>query len=687
MRPDAPSRNHNDRRWWFVAFVIVVMLASHLTTVTAAGASQPTDPESLLEVGQLSEIPGPDVAPVTPPTPVQQLETVENTSVLSGSDLGAAQSVTFVGGGWGHGVGMSQYGALGQAYEGKTATKIVEYFYTGAKVKKIESTDVPASYLSPARPLWVGLDQSLSTVSATVTNGSATVCMTPGSCGTTISAKSGDDLTVYFNSAGTACKLKKNGNVVKKNGSAVKSPDCRVRIDPKGSGRVALLGGEYRRGAIEIRQAPGTTTFHVAAALALESYVYGLAEVPSYWPTAALKAQAMAARSYALYKFILHENPAARSSGDPGLSSSRQGDCWCHVYDSTLDQVYGGWPAENGPWTSAVDASADKVITYSGANSSSYTQSTVIPAFYSSSTTGVTESNVTGWGSPSLVPYLKSVSDPWSADLSVNPTNASWDVTFTASSVAGVFGWDKLRKVKLVSKAPGAVVRFDGVKNGALVSAERTGYEVRSLFGLKSPGLDAIEMSGPRCAGLFATHVGTSTADKIIGTDGRDVITGRGGRDVIEARGGRDIICGGRGSDNIFSGAGNDSVHAGRGNDKVRGGGGADTLRGRNGSDTLIGGVAGDVLRGGSGGDTLKGGKGFDTLHGDAGGDTASGEQGDDKIHGGPGADVLKGNSGKDVLRGDAGADDLNGGISSDTCVGGSGKDEAARCESITGVP
>ena len=45
--------------------------------------------------------------------------------------------VTIATKGFGHGVGMSQYGALGMAKEGYTYDKILKYYYQGTEIKKI----------------------------------------------------------------------------------------------------------------------------------------------------------------------------------------------------------------------------------------------------------------------------------------------------------------------------------------------------------------------------------------------------------------------------------------------------------------------------------------------------------------------------------------------------------------------
>ncbi len=124
----------------------------------------------------------------------------------------------------------------------------------------------------------------------------------------------------------------------------------------------------------------------------LEKYLYGLAEMPSHWNVKALEAQALVGRSYAVYHYLSKDIPSARTNLDAGLSDSQKAYCWCHIGSTASSQYYYGYLKEiAGPnWVQAVNNTAGKVITYNGG----YTQSSVIQAFYSSSTGGKTNTNV-----------------------------------------------------------------------------------------------------------------------------------------------------------------------------------------------------------------------------------------------------------------------------------------------------
>ena len=94
-------------------------------------------------------------------------------------------------------------------------------------------------------------------------------------------------------------------------------------------------GATYNRGHLEfnLTGCPGACSLRLIAQLPFEEYLFGIGEVPSSWPTESLRAQAIAARSFALYKIRKY-----------GVQES----CNCHVYDGSNDQVYVGWDKEGG---------------------------------------------------------------------------------------------------------------------------------------------------------------------------------------------------------------------------------------------------------------------------------------------------------------------------------------------------
>ena len=145
---------------------------------------------------------------------------------------------------------------------------------------------------------------------------------------------------------------------------------------------VHLLGkGRYRGEIRAVRQSSGMA---VVNRLGLEGYVKGCVpnEVPPEWPHAALRAQAVAARSYVL------------TQRRPGLFD---------VYDDTRSQVYGGAGTETDRTNAAVVDTEGKVVKHDGSIATTY---------YFSTSGGRTENSEFGFSGGSPRPYLKSVKRP-----------------------------------------------------------------------------------------------------------------------------------------------------------------------------------------------------------------------------------------------------------------------------------
>lgn len=167
---------------------------------------------------------------------------------------------------------------------------------------------------------------------------------------------------------------KNNVNLGQWNGS-------RLWLEPTGDGVVWIGDNWYRGRVLLLPQGNGVTAVNYVD---MEDYLYsvvGAEAVPS-WPQEALKAQAVAARSYALHQ----------------RNTSRNGEY--DVDSSTKTQVYKGLASEYTTTHQAVKATADEVMTYDGR---------VILAVFHSSSGGHTENVEDIWTSP--LPYLRGVVD------------------------------------------------------------------------------------------------------------------------------------------------------------------------------------------------------------------------------------------------------------------------------------
>jgi hypothetical protein len=413
----------------------------------------------------------------------------------------------FDGGGWGHGVGLSQFGALGQAQDGRNSTQILQHYYAGTSV-----VDMPAHWSTGANGLWIGLVPNDSVVSLGAVGAPITICQPAVTCppgnGSTFTDVTIDpgESWVFERIAPGVCRFRKGteGNLGQGpcDGRLIKSTNTNVRF--------RVNGKEYARGTI--RFTPSAAGFHTNVTLSLQEYLYGLAEVPSSWPTHALRAQAIIGRSYAVA--TAHER-----GGDSG--SGRLSSCGCHLRSTPADQAYAGWSKENPanggtPWVAAVNDTVSDILVHP---QSTY-QFDIAKAFYSSSNGGASENVEFVWGGAAL-PWLRSEPDPWSAHPNINPL-ARWTVVVKAPKITAAFGWDRVTMVEVVTGPPGAVVRFTGRDGGATVTKDLWGDTLRLFLGahaFRRDG-DPVRVSpyvlGVRYQGPFLDIAGHLFEDAII---------------------------------------------------------------------------------------------------------------------------------------------------------------------------
>jgi hypothetical protein len=388
----------------------------------------------------------------------------------------AEEEWEFDGGGWGHGVGLSQFGALAQAEEGRNETQILKHYYKDTSV-----VSMPAGHWSTqAKGLWVGLVSNTTTVNLAAIGGPVTICQPAGTCPppapyappefTDVTIDPGESWKFEINGANkTQCRFRKASPDPVGNLNWHECDAALTKADNTDT-RFVVNGKEYARGTL--RFTPSSAGFHAVVTLDLETYLYGLAEVPSSWPQEALQAQAIIGRSYAVAT-------AAERGGANG--SGKLSSCGCHLRSTTADQAYAGWAKEGGTagasWVKAVNDTGGVILTHPQSNYAF----DIAKAFYSSSNGGASENVEFVWGGAAL-PWLRSVEDPWSADPSINPL-ARWTVVVPSSKVESAFGWDSVTLVQVTSGPPGAVVRFTGRSGGANVTKDLWGDQLRLFLG------------------------------------------------------------------------------------------------------------------------------------------------------------------------------------------------------------
>jgi stage II sporulation protein D len=289
----------------------------------------------------------------------------------------AAVSWVVHGRGFGHGVGMSAYGAYGFAKHGKGYRFILGHYYTGTSL----------GTLAKPRVVRVLLD---------VAAGDIGFRGATSACGRALDPGRGYQAHRTANS------------VVLRSSAGKRLAACGRTLRAAGNGRVEIDGYGTYRGALEAvptESDPGS--LNVVNALALEQYAKGVVpnEVPPSWPLEELKAQAVAVRSIALTGAV----------GGNGFD----------LYSDTRSQVYEGLESEHPRTSAAVDATRGEVVMFGGE---------VAQTFYSACSGGHTESVVNVFGT--AVPYLVGVPDPYDYYCPLH----SWTLEFSGPEISRRLG-------------------------------------------------------------------------------------------------------------------------------------------------------------------------------------------------------------------------------------------------------
>lgn len=295
---------------------------------------------------------------------------------------------TVKGGGFGHGVGMSAYGAFGMAKHGWNHKKILRHYYRGTRIGKLQKSR---------------------------------------SVGVLLDVKAGN---VYFSGAKLACGRKlassrtygarlvgKTVRLINSNGKGLEN--CGRRLKTGQGGRTTIRGlGKYRGGLRVVPAGSTSGSLNVINLVSINDYVKGVVpneSIPS-WPMAALRAQAVASRSFAL------------SGGVGGKGFD--------LYSDTRSQVYGPVSTEYERTNKAAAQTSSQLVMY---------KKQVALTVFSASSGGHTENVENIWfGDP--VPYLKGVRDPFDG---VSPYHR-WSKSFSNSAIRNALEVKgRLKRVKI----------------------------------------------------------------------------------------------------------------------------------------------------------------------------------------------------------------------------------------------
>ncbi len=349
-------------------------------------------------------------------------------------------ATTFVisGRGWGHGVGMSQWGAYGYAKNGVAYDRILAHFYPGTRLTEMPGGTVKVLLIEHGQHVLVSSPDPFS-----VEDGEGTV----------------HELAA---------------------GNYALGPKLVLRSDLEQPG-VPLPGPlTFRPGASPLWLAHpfrGTLTFSsdgrwltVVNTVGIDAYARGVVsgEMPQDWPVEAVKAQAVAARSYALAR--------------------RRGAAF-DVFNDTRDQVYGGIAAETPVGDEAVAETRRRVLTYDGK---------VAMTYFSASSGGRTAAVTDAFAHAKPTPYLVPVADPYDTFSPYHTWGPVAVPGAAASRTLHIPAVTDLRPVPSTGRARSVTV--DGRNGEVTVSAP----ELRSALNLRSTWITVGALSLSRPAGVAA---------------------------------------------------------------------------------------------------------------------------------------------------------------------------------------
>ncbi|MEO7572890.1 MAG: SpoIID/LytB domain-containing protein [Acidimicrobiales bacterium] len=361
-------------------------------------------------------------------------------------------SVTITGHGWGHGRGLSQYGALGYGSGFATGIpwshdQILAHFYGGTA----------AAAVSPTTPLtvWLKARDNVDLTVSTVNGGFYVdgLFVAPGSAARI--TRSGGQWMLYTS---YGCGQTEVWSTPISSPSAVPA----VAAAEDHSYLVGLCTSSGRkpyRGFLTLVDSAGLKTVNTVW---VDDYIRGVvpAEVPTTWPAAAVRAQAVAARSYGLAQ-----------GGESG-----QRYAWAKTCDDTFCQVYGGASSEQPGGDAAVAATSGQVRRFGNGGLAS-------TEFSSSSG---------GWTVGGSYPAVEDRGDAHPS----NP-NHSWTASLSTSAIAGRYAVGTFQGIEVIARNGlgedgGRVLSL--VVRGSAGSVIVTGDAFQSDFGLKSNWFSVVSL-------------------------------------------------------------------------------------------------------------------------------------------------------------------------------------------------
>jgi len=326
-------------------------------------------------------------------------------------------SFTFQGSGYGHGVGLSQMGARFMALAGQSSEQIIKYYYKDVAIEQRDDSKI----------LRVNIGHLLTTAKISTATKGSQLQIIQGEAGNesvlpVISLADSISFSIIGSTVSPRVTLGKTTQVLTRSRTFtirwagtryLEGPDTLISVNHSG------VTQKLRYGQIQVKAIKSPSGYRIAMTNSVrlaDEYLWGISEMPSFWPDAALEAQAIASRTYALSKAGIYRSA-----------------CDCDLYGSISDQTFLGYAKEIEKkygviWKDIVTRTAGLTITQAGIP---------ITAYFSSSSGGKTELAINAWGSSKA--YTQIVDDPGSLDLALNPRFVTWSREVPQSVIAAAF--------------------------------------------------------------------------------------------------------------------------------------------------------------------------------------------------------------------------------------------------------
>ncbi len=324
---------------------------------------------------------------------------------------------SFQGSGYGHGVGLSQMGARSMALAGQNSEQILKYFYKDIAIEPKDDSKI----------LRVNIGHLLSSAKISSTLKGSQLQIIQGDMGSenvipVFTLADSITFSIIGSTVSPRLTIGKTAQVLTRSKTFtirwsgtryLDGPDTIISVTHSG------LTQKYRYGQIQVKAVKSPTGYRIEMTNSVrlaDEYLWGVSEMPSFWPVAALEAQAIASRTYALSKAGIYRSA-----------------CDCDLYGEISDQTFLGYAKEiekkyGVVWKEVVTRTTGLTITQAGLP---------ITAYFFSSSGGKTELAVNAWGSTKA--YTQIVDDPGSLDLTLNPRFVTWNREVPQSIIAAAF--------------------------------------------------------------------------------------------------------------------------------------------------------------------------------------------------------------------------------------------------------